>query len=116
MNIASFSHVQVGAGPRRIHPKTPSGQPQKRCTFAFQCFLHALIAELHLAFQPFVKFPDSCNSAFKALSEGAGDPHLLRRCRYRRHYPQHQCLPLGASLCLEGIWMVLVLSDVMFRG
>jgi hypothetical protein len=107
---ASFSCV-FGAGPHRIHPKTPSGQPQKRCTFAFQCIQHVLIAELHLAFnfQPFVKFPDSRNSAFKAFSEGAavvnarsghGIYHIVftLRHRRRRHYPQYQCLPPGASL------------------
>ena len=125
---ASFSCV-FGAGPHRIHPKTPSGQPQKRCTFAFQCIQHVLIAELHLAFnfQPFVKFPDSRNSAFKAFSEGAAvvtpvpvmvstilsSPFVIvvvvvttlsiNVCRLVRP-------------CLKGIWVVLVLSDVVFRG
>jgi hypothetical protein len=32
---------------------------------------YALIAQLDLVYQPFAKFPDSRNIAFKALSEGA---------------------------------------------
>jgi hypothetical protein len=51
---ASFSHV-VGAG----------------LLIEFKCIQHVLIAELHLAFQPFVKFPHSRNSAFKVFLEGA---------------------------------------------
>jgi hypothetical protein len=125
---ASFSHV-VGAGPRRIHPKTPSGQLQKRCTFTFQFVYPACAA----SDRP-IRFgiPALCNSRIVTISPSKRSRKVpLSLCNARSGHGKfvftlafvvvivcHYLASMSAawwSLCLEGIW-VMVLSDVVFRG
>jgi len=86
-----------------------------------------LITKLDLVFQPLAKFPDSRNVTFKVFPEGTtivnpNSGHGIYHIVTLIFIIIVTTLSLVStslgwwSLCLEGIWVVLVSSGVVFSG
>ncbi|KAI0032166.1 hypothetical protein K488DRAFT_50525 [Vararia minispora EC-137] len=97
---------------RNLNPPPPSTSTYYfyQAASGIPAFLHPLdIRILHAHFADYASFPDTINLRVEALSEGAVDGDLRKRCKYLAHMPE------GADVVFVEADLVSVVGEVALR-